>query len=73
MDELSNAKYFDQVRYSVPVRMALIDLILNGRLKVRADGMKKGKCKNERCITNVESMDTKVREGRCFYCEKPIG
>ncbi len=72
MDDLPNARYFDQVRDSVPVRMALIDLILNGKLEVCEGETEKGKCPNQRCITNVESMDTKVEKGRCLYCEKPL-
>ena len=72
VDALPNAKYFDQVRYSVPVRMALIDRVLDGKLTVREGGMWMGKCANGRCITNAENLDTKELDGRCFYCEKPF-
>jgi aspartate carbamoyltransferase catalytic subunit len=73
VDELPTAKYFDQVRYSVLVRMALIDLILKGGLEVRERGGERGKCYNEKCITNVENIDTRVEGSRCIYCEKPFG
>ena len=87
VDKDPRGLYFRQAALGVPIRMALISLLL-GRETMRADGpvqvapeaaVPGERCSEPRCIVNVESrcLELKVRstragERRCHYCDAAL-
>ena len=85
IDKDKRAAYFKQAAYGVPVRMALIAILLDvteDKIKMRFDKstdiILDEKCSNHNCITqeqeNVQHRFVKVEDPdnntyRCFYCD----
>lgn len=88
VDQDKRAAYFQQAAYGVPIRMALIAILL-GLKKLKFGVNKKlpeiftldKKCTNENCITtseeNAQNKYIKVNDlantYRCFYCDQEQG
>lgn len=71
------AKYFEQAKNGVPVRMAVLSWCALGKKKAAWRGVSlRFACKNPSCITRAESIAGSAAMGadgvlRCRYCEKP--
>ena len=68
-------RYFEQTRYGMFIRMALLHtLMLQGRAApAEAGGEVGGSCRNPRCITATEDwLDARRIGDRCLYCEKEL-
>jgi len=82
IDTEKYAVYFQQVANGIPVRQALLSLVLEGKMKeknnINMPEIIKGiKCTNPKCITNNENVKTKFYvktrnplKVRCYYCER---
>jgi aspartate carbamoyltransferase catalytic subunit len=78
VDTDNRAVYFKQAFYGVPMRMALISVML-GLIEAPLPEMKTGitseiPCENSRCITKVETYLPHLQDGNgmCYYCSKPM-
>ncbi|MHC1694651.1 MAG: aspartate carbamoyltransferase [Eubacteriales bacterium] len=75
VDDDSRAKYFEQARYGMYIRMALLMLLSkNGRLTPsRVEGLSGARCSSPRCVTNQEKyLPVIARQDNtklCAYCE----
>ncbi len=74
VDSDSRACYFKQVRWGKMMRMALINLLLNGNHQaedILANATKTDKkCANPACITHTEQeLPVYIKNGKCVWCE----
>lgn len=76
LDDSKYAKYFQQAQNGLYVREAMYLLSLEKERKIRSDIKIGGKCKNKKCVTQYEKIDTKYYEKNgkkyCYYCNKII-
>lgn len=83
LDDTKHALYFKQAANGVPVREAIIALVLekikketSSKIKEKAIPHKEVVCSNPRCITHVEkTLNKTVREKSgefCYYCNREI-
>ena len=79
VDDDPRAKYFDQAKYGMFIRMALILTVLNNdgvpAQLVRGRTYPKAKCSNPKCITNQELYLPRYFTGKgdtvtCEYCDE---
>lgn len=85
IDQDKRAAYFKQAAYGIPIRMALIALLLGTtKSKIKIDQKQPElfslgkKCSNENCITNAEENVQRrytkanglLNTYRCFYCDQ---
>ncbi|MGQ9705871.1 MAG: aspartate carbamoyltransferase [bacterium] len=78
VDKDIRSLYFKQASYGVPMRMAIIAVLL-GLIEAKLPEMKSSlpsdvPCENHRCITKVETYLPQMQntDGMCFYCSKPM-
>ncbi len=82
VDEDSSALYFEQAKYGVYARMALILMLLGKEEGLEAEEPIKRfeivdkTCKNTKCITNIEKgnrmLSKKEEHMRCAYCDMSL-
>ena len=80
VDDDPRAVYFDQARYGMFARMALLNYLAHQPRAERTPPVEIGTtpvCTNPKCITRTETylpMEThRTPEGeRCIYCEQPV-
>lgn len=81
IDDTKYGIYFQQAANGIPVRQALLSLVIKEReneKKEDKDNVIRGiKCENPKCITNFENVETKFyvdkeddSKARCHYCER---
>lgn len=80
VDDDPRAAYFRQAFYGIPVRMALLDMLLAGEIKLpqlEVTVVKEERCANPACVTRVElslpaefvPLHEKANTYRCLYCD----
>ena len=80
VDSDPRARYFEQAKNGVPVRMAALAMCMRGFGREGKGGRRVPgfSCKNQSCISGIEKAHWGWAEGaglrvRCRYCERPAG
>ena len=83
VDDDSRAAYFRQAFYGIPVRMALLEMLLQGEIVLPEEHgtvQRKERCANERCVTRTElylpaefvPVSGHKHSYRCIYCDHEV-
>jgi aspartate carbamoyltransferase catalytic subunit len=83
VDQDPRAAYFRQAFYGIPVRMALLDMLLKGEIKLPTEVgyiIREERCPNEVCVSRselylppeFEPLTEKPNTFRCIYCDHEV-
>ena len=83
VDQDPRAAYFRQAFYGIPVRMALLDMLLKGEIKLPTEvgyTIREERCPNEICVSRselylppeFEPLAEKPDTYRCIYCDHEV-